>query len=141
MNKEQLVGTYKLVSWENRTLSGDVVHPMGKDVDGVISYSSDGNVFVHIMANGRKPHSTAEVFGGDIEEIKASATSHLSYFGTYEIEGNEVIHSVQIASFPNWVDSEQRREMEYDNGRLSLSAHGVQVGDDKVSAYLIWQRV
>lgn len=141
MGKEQLVGTYRLVSWENRCLSGEVTHPMGADAVGVISYNAGGDVFVHIMANGRAPHATAEVFGGEAEEIMNSATTHMSYYGTYEIEDNEVIHSIEIASFPNWVQTEQRREMEFSNGRLCLTAHGVQVGDEKISAHLVWERV
>jgi hypothetical protein len=140
MKNNSLAGTYDLVSWENRHESGDITYPLGPDAKGVISYSPDGFVFVHIMANNRHNHSTGDLFGGEISEIKASATTHISYFGTYKVEGSEVIHHVSVASFPNWVSSEQRRNWEFRDGHLLLSAQGLEVGNEKVGAYLIWRR-
>jgi hypothetical protein len=70
MNNEILVGTYELVSWENRHESGAITYPLGPDAKGVISYSPDGFVFVHIMANNRNRHSLGDLFGGEISEIK-----------------------------------------------------------------------
>ena len=140
MKEKRLIGTYDLVSWENRHESGTITYPLGTDAKGVISYSPDGFVFVHIMANNRKAHSVGDLFGGDISEIKESATTHISYCGTYSVHGNDVIHQVTIASFPNWINSEQRRRWEFKNGQLLLSAQGLQVGNEKVAAYLIWER-
>jgi hypothetical protein len=140
MKNDSIVGTYDLVSWENRHESGEITYPLGPDAIGVISYSPDGFVFVHIMANNRNKHSAGDLFGGKIYEIKDSATTHISYCGTYEIEKNEVIHHVSVSSFPNWVSSEQRRNWKFQNGNLLLSAQGLQVGNDKVEAYLIWKR-
>ena len=140
MENKTLVGTYDLVSWENRYESGMITYPLGPDARGVISYSVDGFVFVHIMANNRNKHLSGDLFGGEIFEIRHSATTHISYCGTYEVIGDEVIHSVSVSSFPNWVSSEQRRNWEFQNGKLLLSARGLQIGNEKVEAYLIWQR-
>ena len=140
MKNNKLVGTYDLVSWENRHESGAITYPLGPDAIGVISYSLDGFVFVHIMANNRNNHSTDDLFGGEISEINNSATTHVSYCGTYKIEEHEVIHYVSVSSFPNWVPSVQRRKWEFQNGHLLLSAQGLQVGNEKVGAYLIWRR-
>ena len=140
MKNDSLVGTYDLVSWENRHESGDITYPLGPDAKGVISYSPDGFMFVHIIADNRKKHSSGDLFGGSDSEIHHSATSHISYCGRYEVVGNEVIHHVCVSSFPNWVPSEQRRNWEFRGGQLLLSAQGLQVGSEKVGAYLIWQR-
>jgi hypothetical protein len=140
MDDNSLVGTYKLISWENRHESGKVTYPLGPDAEGVISYSPDGHVFVHIMAKDRAKHSVNDLFGGEVAEIKNSATTHISYCGTYKVKGNEVIHYVTVSSFPNWVSSEQRRNWKFENGNLLLNAQGVQIEDEKVDAYLIWQR-
>jgi hypothetical protein len=92
------------------------------------------------MAKDRKKHSVDDLFGGEISEIISSATTHISYCGTFEVTDNEVVHHVSISSFPNWVPSEQRRYWEFKSGHLLLSAQGLQVGNEKVGAYLIWQR-
>ena len=141
MNGNSLVGTYDLVSWEYRHKSGEISYPLGTDAKGVISYSSDGFVFVHVMANNRSNHAEDDVFGGGINEIKDSATTHISYCGSYVIEESEVIHCISVSSFPNLVPSEQRRNWEFKNGMLLLSAHGIRSGHEKVDAFLIWQRV
>ena len=141
MNNNSLIGTYKLISWEIRHESGQVNYPLGPDAQGVINYSQNGYVFVHIMAQGRKMHSAGDLFGGEISELKNSATTHISYCGKYDVQGNQVVHYVTISSFPNWVNSEQRRNWEFKDGRLLLSAHGLQVGSEKVEASLIWERV
>ena len=107
---------------------------------GLLATHQMDSIFVHIMANNRKKHSVRDLFGGKISEIKDSATTHISYCGSYEIVGDEVIHYVSISSFPNWVPSEQRRNWEFRDGQLLLSAQGLQVGNEKVGAYLIWQR-
>ena len=140
MKNNKLTGTYRLISWENHHDSGRVSYPLGPDAKGLISYSHDGFVFVHIMANQRARHTLSDLFGGDPDEITSSATTHISYCGTYEIKGREVIHHVSISSFPNWVPSEQRRNWEFENGKLSLSAYEIEIGNEKVDAHLIWQK-
>ena len=84
--------------------------------------------------------SLGDLFGGEISEIKESATTHISYSGTYEIKENEIFHYVSVSSFPNWVPSVQQRNWEFQNDQLLLSAQGLQIGNEKVGAYLIWRR-
>lgn len=122
MSIDKLIGTYKLISWENRHDSGEFSYPLGPDAKGMISYSKDGYVFVHIMAMNRIAYSSGDLFGGEASEIVAGATSHISYCGTYKIVNHDVIHRVHICSFPNWVSTEQRRHFQFDNGNLILSA-------------------
>lgn len=141
MKSSHLVGTYKLVSWENRHESGKVTFPLGPDAQGMICYSPEGYMFVHIMAKDRAWHADNDLFGGDVDELKNSSTTHISYCGRYEVKGNEVYHFVSVSSFPNWVSSEQKRTWMFENGNLLLSAQGVQIGSEKVDAYLIWQRI
>jgi hypothetical protein len=42
-----LIGTWRLVSWENRSVEdGEVSYPLGKDASGYIMYNQDGYMFV-----------------------------------------------------------------------------------------------
>jgi hypothetical protein len=141
MSIEKLTGTYKLLSWENRQDSGKISYPLGPDAKGMISYSKDGYVFVHIMAVNRKAYSSGDLFGGEASEIVAGATSHISYCGTYKLENHDVIHRVQICSFPNWVSTEQRRHFQFDNGNLILSAEGLKIKSERVGVYLLWEPI
>ena len=111
------------------------------DEQGFINYSPVGYMFVHIMTNNRNQYAVVDLFDGDIDAIKNSATTHLSYYGRLESQGNKIISQANIYSFPNWVNTEQRRAVEFNNSQLPLSTHGVQLGNEKTDAHLAWQRV
>ena len=61
----------------------------------------------------RMPASSSE----DSAEL---LNSLVSYAGTYRIEGNEWITSVQVAWKPDWVNTEQRRQFEIKDNRLRV---------------------
>ncbi|CAA0105187.1 Uncharacterised protein [BD1-7 clade bacterium] len=141
MSASPFSGTYRLVSWENRLASGEVLYPMGDNAKGYISYSADGFVWVHIMADARRNQHHANPFECTPEEAVASALSHLSYCGKFEIDGSQIIHHVDICSFPNWVGTPQVRDWSVTDGQLSLSAKGIPFRGQTLDAYLIWAPV
>jgi hypothetical protein len=49
-----LIGTWRLLSWENTSVDDrQVSYPLGKDATGYIMYNEDGYMFVAIMAPHR----------------------------------------------------------------------------------------
>jgi hypothetical protein len=102
MSSNPLVGTWRLISWENRTLDGEVSHPLGEEASGYIAYNEDGYVFVPIMRPGRTRFVTGDLLSGSPEEKAAAADSYVSYCGRYEFHGETVIHHVELSLFPNW---------------------------------------
>lgn len=138
---KSLVGTYKLLSWEIRHESGDTTYPFGPDPQGMISYTEDGYIFAHIMKSNRKPFSVEDLFGAESGETAEGANTHVSYCGTYWVDGDEVVHDIFICSFPNWVSTEQRRYFGFENGNLLLSVLGFEIEGERVGSYLVWQPV
>ena len=50
MTANPLIGTWRLISWENRSVDGQKIsYPLGKDAVGYIMYNEDGYMFVAIM--------------------------------------------------------------------------------------------
>lgn len=141
MNAHSLIGSYHLVSWHNVDSAGRINYPLGKDASGYINYTDDGYMYVHLMAKRRPKQTIGDLFSGDPNELMQSASSHLSYCGTYELLENEVIHHVQISSYPNWVNTQQRRQFSFVNGCLQLSALNVPFADGAIDAHLVWRRV
>ena len=139
MKAQTLTGTYRLLSWENRHASGETSYPLGADAKGLITYTEDGYMFVQIMSTSRKAYSDGDMFGGETHEVIDGAKSHISYCGTYRVENSDVIHTVHISSFPNWIATQQRRHFAFENGNLILSAQGLKIGSETVGVYLIWQ--
>jgi hypothetical protein len=54
MASNPLIGTWRLLSWENKSVEdAQVSYPLGKDATGYIIYNEDGYMFVAIMASHR----------------------------------------------------------------------------------------
>jgi len=61
--------------------------------------------------------------GFSASEAQALIKSMVSYAGTFSIEGDEVVHHVEIAWNEVWTGSEQRRLFRFEQERLHLSTH------------------
>jgi hypothetical protein len=49
MTTNLLIGTWRLISWENRSVDGQKIsYPLGEDAAGYIMYNEDGYMFVAI---------------------------------------------------------------------------------------------
>ena len=88
MASNPLVGTWRLVSWENRSVGdGEVSHPLGKDAVGYIMYGPDGYMSVAIMRPDRARFAAGDLRGGTAEERARAAETYVSYCGRYEFRG------------------------------------------------------
>lgn len=135
-----LVGTWSLLNWYNETQTGHRIYPLGNDATGYINYSPDGFVFVHMMAANRSLYAQNDPFGGTAKEDSAAIKSQITYAGTYELTGNQVIHHVTQSSCPNWIGTKQIRQVECMGENLRLSAAGATFQGETVTAYVDWER-
>ena len=141
MEPHPLRGTWRLVSWENRTMAGDVTFPLGPDAVGYLTYTSDGYVFVALMRAERAASAAGDLLAGTPDERAAAAAGYVSYAGTYELRAGAVVHHVLASLFPNWVGTDQERLVEWDGGRLVLSTAPATFGGRLQTARLVWERV
>jgi hypothetical protein len=141
MSSNPLVGTWRLISWENRTLDGEVSHPLGEDASGYIAYTEDGYVFVAIMRPARRPFAAGDLLSGSAAEKARAAETYVSYCGRYEFRGETVIHHVELSLFPNWVGVAQERLVTINGNRLTLSTSPLLLEGRQQTAHLVWERV
>ena len=142
MTSNPLIGTWRLISWENRSVDdGQVSYPLGKDATGYIMYNSDGYMFVAIMGSNRLKFAAEDLLSGTTEEEARAEETYVSYCGPYEFRGDTVVHHVELSLFPNWVGVDQERLVELRGNRLTLSTHPILLGGIQQSAHLIWERV
>lgn len=125
IQSEQLHGSWVLESFVIRFADGRPdFHPFGKDAMGQLLYTPDGRMSA-ILARANRPRIRAtslETTAKAPPDDKAAAfDSYLSYAGTWRIEGNEVVHSVEYALSPNLVGKENRRELSFDGDRVLLT--------------------
>ncbi|MFQ3199318.1 MAG: hypothetical protein ACI9SK_000023 [Zhongshania sp.] len=135
--RDALIGVWSLLSWHIDFADGRPArYPYGEFAVGNIVYSENGRMLATISESDRKPLSVAVPHQApDVEKI-AAFDSFFSYGGSFVVEGDEVVHRVDIALNPNFVGSEQRRHMHFESDFLTLSAH-----EGGRHHQLKWQRV
>ena len=138
-----LVGTWRLVSYEARDSKGQIQYPLGEHVCGQLIYDAAGNMSAHVMSNDRPLFAANDSARGTDAEVRAAFEGYTSYFGTYIIDTKTqtVTHRVRGASYPNWVASDQLRYYKFDGSRLSLSAPPMVMGGQTFDFVLIWERI
>jgi lipocalin-like protein len=142
MTSNPLIGTWELVSWENRSVAdGELSYPLGKDALGYIFYNQDGYMFVAIMGPNRLKFAADDLLSGTKEEEAQAEETYVSYCGRYEFKGETVVHYVELSLFPNWVGGKQERLVDLRGNRLTLSTPPILLGGIQQSAHLIWERV
>jgi len=141
MTQISLLGTWRLVSFESRSVDGKVSYPWGKNTLGYIMYNEEGYMFVAIMSANRPKFSSEDLKGGTTEEKAAAANTYISYCGRYEVQGDTVIHHIELSFFPNWVGVDQKRILSFNGDRLSLNTPSILVDGIEQTHHLIWERV
>jgi hypothetical protein len=137
-----LIGTWRLLSWENRSLDdGEVSYPLGEDATGYIMYNDDGYMFVAIMAPHRLRFAADDLLSATKEEVAQAEETYVSYCGRYDFLGDTVVHHVEMSLFPNWISGDQERLVDLSGSRLTLSTRPLLLRDIQQTAHLIWERV
>ena len=136
----QIEGIWNLRSMEQRYDAGRVVYPFGRDAQGRIYYGPDGTMFCAIQKGGRKPFTTGKQWTASIEEKARAYDDYLTYFGRYEIAGDQVTHLIEISLFPDWIGNRQARTVRIESGVLHITARLENGTPDARTAFLIWDR-
>lgn len=134
--KEQLIGSWRLISQETRFADGRREVTRGANPDGILMYDIHGNMSVHLLRSG-EPHSNM-----DLTSFDTAMEQYHGYFGTYEIdeEAQIVYHNIVGSAFLPYRGTRQVRHFELDGKRLNLYAEATTLGDD-TARYIIWERL
>jgi hypothetical protein len=136
-----IVGTWRLISFEIRRNDVPVAHPFGKDAIGYGVFTEEGYMMVSLMPAKRTKFTSNDVMGGTIEE-KASATeTYISYSGRYEMHDNNFTTYVKMSLFPNWVGTKQERFFEVKGDLLTAYSPPILIQGAEQTAHTIWERV
>ena len=140
----KLVGTWKLISVEERDADGKIVVPLdfGPEPIGLLMYDATGHMSAQAMRRGRPRMDSEDVHRATPEQAKAAFTGYAAYFGTYEVNEREglVIHHVEGSLLPNWEGGDQRRRFTLTGDKLILEPPTFQAKGEKRTRRLTWQK-
>ena len=142
-----LLGTWHLQTWAIAYGEGRApTLPFGAGATGLICYTADGWMSACIARAGRPRLSSDSVRSAPESERLAAFESYFQYAGPYEIRRQgatrQVVHSVQQSLNPNFVGTQQIRNMDFGaDGSLTLSASDLMPGTTVVRHHrLVWTR-
>ena len=141
MSANPFVGTWRLLSFETRTSSGEVSDLLGKGEVGYLIYGQDGHMAVSMMQTNRANFASADFLAASPEEKRTAFETYSSYCGTYEVTGEKVIHHIELSLFPNWSGRDQERFFEFSEDRLTLRTPPMSLGGAERTMHAVWQRV
>jgi Lipocalin-like domain len=96
---KDLVGTWTLVSADT----------FGPNPKGALMFDANGHVSAHLMRSDLPKYASKNRGQGTPEEYKATVQGMISYFGTYSLNGTDLLFHIEGSSFPNWNGTDQKR--------------------------------
>ncbi len=120
--------------------TGQKTDLLGAHPSGFLSYSSDCRMSAILVKDGRK--APAASVATDAESIELFR-GLIAYAGSYEIQGNKVLHHVEASSNQTWTGTTQARAFSIEGTSLYLKtmpATSALTGKQS-SSVLYWTRV
>ena len=141
-----LIGTWRLVEWTFTVDDSRPTRPWGGNPAGLLTYTEDGRMSASLMSNGRPAAPTRTLSAAPIDIRAAAAAGYLSYAGSYSMDGNDVLHHIELSLMPNWVDTTERRLIEWapseDGFDLILSTPPTKTDGGRMAVNrLRWERI
>jgi hypothetical protein len=126
---KDLVGTWTIVSAE----------AFGPNPKGILTFDANGRYSLLLMKPDLPKYASNNRNQGTPEEYKATVQGNISYFGTYSVNGPDLILRVENSSFPNWNGTEQKRtNLTLTGDELKYTNTAPSVGGP--AAVLVWKR-
>jgi len=142
MTEPSIVGTWSLVSYTATNNAGTQTRePLGSDCQGTLIYTDNGFMSVHVMSASRPRWRHELPLDVSSEEKVLAVDTYSSYSGTYEQQGERVIHHVTLSLFPNRVGIDLIRTVQLDGDVLTVTTKPVTARGDTWIERLIWRRV
>ncbi len=133
-----LVGTWKLRAFTRVDAeTGQESTPFGMSPGGYLNYSPDGRMMVILLGDNRS--APKDLVPTD-QEMIGLFKSMAAYAGTYTIDGNQVIHSIDASWNQAWTGIQQTRFFKMDDRILTLTGRGG-LGGRTVVSTAVWEKM
>lgn len=144
-----LLGTWKLIEIKAIFPDGTINdEAFGINPIGYITYTIEGKMMVmfskserpFLSGNSASPLTNA-IHSVPIEERAEAFSTFNSYAGSYTVDGEKVIHHVEIASIPNRIGKSLTRNFKLNGNRITLKTPPSKSDDIPKIFELTWERI
>jgi hypothetical protein len=139
--KNPVLGTWKLKSFVREvTATGENINQFGEHPIGYLSYSADGRMYAIATSDSRvKPRDANPA---DEERAKLHQTM-FAYAGTFTLEGEKVVHHLDISRNQHWSGTDLVRFYKLDGSILTITTapNKSMVDGQEGRGVLVWEKV
>ena len=124
------IGSWKLVSYEDRDSSGASVYPYGKAPAGLLIYDATGHMAIQILTTPPPDVANDDWDRFTIKEKVALWDAYTAYFGGYEVDSGRkvVIHLAEADLSRLHIGRHEERHYQLAGDRLILTETWAQSG-------------
>jgi hypothetical protein len=120
----EIAGTWKFISYLRTDAQGRNVNVMGEHPEGYLIYTPEGRMMVIVVAENRKPAETDE-------DRVALHKFMVAYSGRYSIDGEKVMHHVDVSWNQAWTGTTLVRFFECEGDKLIIRTAPTKYGPDE----------
>ena len=138
--KEQLLGTWLLVSSDQVRPDGSKLKQFGANPKGINVFDANGRFFVMIASADNSQIAARDSAKANSEEIGGLIAESIAYYGTYTVNEAEkvVLFHLDASTFPNQIGTDQKRIITYlIANELKYTSPAVMSG---VRIHQVWKR-
>lgn len=118
--REKMIGTWRLVGFRFVDADGNPGREEDAPTVGRMEYTTDGHM------------ATA---------TRQSNGDYFSYFGEFELKGEQVFHHIEISAHPKLEGKTTVRDVSFEGTNLVLTASPPVMGGPGSKASLIWKKI
>jgi Lipocalin-like domain len=111
--KEQLIGTWTPVSWQQDVTGGQKLQRFGADPKGITVFERNGR-FIQIFMRPDLPKIASNNLSSPTpDEAKAIVAGSIAYYGTYSVDeaAKTIAYHIEASTFANQLGIDQKRKI------------------------------
>ncbi len=142
--KQQLVGTWTLVSNYGEYKDGKRINVFGEKPKGLFMVDRNGRFSFHLFdSTNRQKFASNSRMAGTAEENKAAVLAIQTYYGTYSVDEKEhsLTFRIEYSVFPNWDGTERKISIAIKGDEMQYVAAPVPSPNGPFVPHIVWKRV
>ncbi len=141
MKIDELIGTWKLCSYELKSKDGECYYLYGNNPKGYLLYDKNGYMSGMISKSDRTPISRGDIHLLPVDEKLSLTDGFYAYSGKYELLKDKILHKIEVSFIPNLVSTIEERYFEIVNNKMILSTPPVMIKGKEFTFYITWEKI
>ena len=134
--RQRILGTWKMLAWTRKLVdSGEEADALGPNPFGYINYAPNGRLMVFVLRSNRpRPSSNPP----NEKEKAALFDTMFAYVGTYVVQTDRVVHTLDGSWNELWTGTHQTRLLTFEGDRLVYTtSETIDPMDGKLCTYKV----